>query len=131
MNKLQLKKMFEKVFEICALRSVENFFSLFSIHNIMRKVDLVNKISDKTGISRVDTLVVIESLFKEVRDSVVSGENVYVRGFGSFTAKLRKQKVARIISRNEQIIIPEHYVATFKPGKIFNAKMKKSPLNQK
>ena len=48
----------------------------------MRKADLVNKISDKTGIAKVDVLVSIEALFKEIRDSLKQGENVYVRGFG-------------------------------------------------
>lgn len=53
----------------------------------MRKVDLINKISDKTGISKVDVLVTLETMFKEVKATLASGENLYVRGFGSFIVK--------------------------------------------
>ena len=55
----------------------------------MRKADLVNKISDKTGVPKVDTLVIIESMLKEIKDSLREGENVYLRGFGSFIIKTR------------------------------------------
>ena len=90
----------------------------------MRKADLVNKISDRTGISKVDVMVTIEQLFKEIREAMKGGENVYVRGFGSFVVKKRKQKIGRIIKRNEAIIIPEHYIPAFKPAKSFANKVK-------
>ena len=50
----------------------------------MRKVDVVNKISDTTGVPKTDVLITIESFFKEVKSSLKNGENVYVRGLGSF-----------------------------------------------
>ena len=53
----------------------------------MRKADLVAKIAEKTGIAKVDVLVTLEALFKEVKDTLSEGENVYVRGFGSFIVK--------------------------------------------
>ena len=61
----------------------------------MRKADLVNRIADKTGIAKVDVLVSIEALFKEIRDSLKNDENVYVRGFGSFIIKKRAKKIGR------------------------------------
>lgn len=85
----------------------------------MRKADIVTRVSDMTGVPKVDVLVTLEAFFKEVKDSLKKGENVYVRGFGSFVTKKRAQKVGRIIKRNESIIIPEHYVPTFKPAKTF------------
>ncbi|MEO5673132.1 MAG: HU family DNA-binding protein [Chitinophagales bacterium] len=97
----------------------------------MRKADLVDRISDKTGIAKVDVLVTLESFFKEVKESLKNGENVYVRGFGSFTRKKRRQKMGRIISRNEAIIIPEHYIPAFKPAKTFMSKVKNSTPSQK
>ncbi len=85
----------------------------------MRKVDVVTKVSDMTGIPKVDVLVTLEAFFKEVKDSLKKGENVYVRGFGSFVVKKRAQKIGRHIKRNESIIIPEHYVPAFRPAQTF------------
>lgn len=62
----------------------------------MRKADLVNKISDKTGIPKVDVLVTLETMFKEIKDTLAAGENIYVRGFGSFITKRRAAKIGRI-----------------------------------
>ena len=53
----------------------------------MRKADLVNQISEKTGIPKVDVLVTLETMFKEVKDTLAAGENIYIRGFGSFITK--------------------------------------------
>lgn len=92
----------------------------------MRKADLVNKISDKTGIAKVDVLVSIEALFKEIRDSLKQGENVYVRGFGSFITKKRAKKIGRNIKKNIAIEIPEHYIPAFKPAKTFVESVKKN-----
>ena len=85
----------------------------------MRKADLVNRIADKTGIAKVDVLVTLEAFFKEVKESLSTGENVYVRGFGSFIIKKRAKKIGRHIKKNEAIEIPEHYIPAFKPAKIF------------
>jgi DNA-binding protein HU-beta len=92
----------------------------------MRKADLINKIADKTGIPKNDVLVVVESFFREVKESLKQGENVYVRGFGSFIVKKRRQKIGRIIKRNEAIVIPEHFIPAFKPAKTFMEKVKQS-----
>ncbi len=92
----------------------------------MRKVDIVSQIADKTGVPKTDVLLTLESFFKEVKNSVKNGENVYVRGFGSFIAKKRAQKIGRIISRNESIVIPEHYIPAFKPAQIFIDQVKKN-----
>ena len=92
----------------------------------MRKVDLINKISDKTGIAKVDVLVAIESFFKEVKESLREGENVYVRGFGSFIVKKRAEKIGRNIKANKPVVIPEHYIPAFKPAKTFVDRVKKA-----
>ena len=92
----------------------------------MRKADLVNKISDKTGIPRIDVLVSIESFIREVKESLREGENVYVRGFGSFIVKKKAAKVGRNIKENAVIEIPEHFVPAFKPAKTFVDRIKKS-----
>lgn len=90
----------------------------------MRKADLVARISDKTGIAKVDVLVTLEQLFKEVKDSLAEGEPVYVRGFGSFIVKKRAEKIGRHIKKNEAIVIPEHFIPSFKPAKSFTEQVK-------
>lgn len=85
----------------------------------MRKADLVDNITQKTGISKVDVLVTLETFFKEVKESLKEGENVYIRGFGSFVVKERAQKIGRNIKKNTAIVIPAHSVPAFKPAKIF------------
>ncbi len=85
----------------------------------MRKADLVTAISEKTGVAKVDVLVTLESFFSEVKTSLSDGENVYIRGFGSFHIKRRAKKVGRHIKKNVAIEIPEHYIPAFKPAKIF------------
>ncbi|WP_420460824.1 HU family DNA-binding protein [Neolewinella sp.] len=90
----------------------------------MRKADVVTNIADKTGIAKVDVLVALESFFKEVKGSLAEGENVYIRGFGSFVVKKRAKKIGRHIQKNKAIEIPEHYIPAFKPAKIFVEQVK-------
>lgn len=90
----------------------------------MRKADLVASISDKTGIAKVDVLVSLESFFKEVKGTLAEGENVYIRGFGSFVVKKRAKKIGRHIKENKAIEIPEHYIPAFKPAKVFVEQVK-------
>ena len=85
----------------------------------MRKADLVAAISEKTGVPKVDVLVTLETFFKEVKGSLADGENVYIRGFGSFIIKKRAKKIGRHIKKNVAIEIPEHYIPAFKPAKVF------------
>jgi DNA-binding protein HU-beta len=90
----------------------------------MRKADLVAAIAEKTGISKVDVLVSLEAFFKEVKGSLSEGENVYIRGFGSFIVKKRAKKIGRHIKQNQAIEIPEHFIPAFKPAKIFIEQVK-------
>ncbi|MEQ8337499.1 MAG: HU family DNA-binding protein [Cyclobacteriaceae bacterium] len=92
----------------------------------MTKADVINEISDKTGIDKSDVQVTVEAFFSVVKNSMAQGENIYVRGFGSFINKKRAQKIARNISKNTAIVIEEHYVPSFKPSKIFAEKIKSS-----
>jgi len=85
---------------------------------------LVAAISEKTGVPKVDVLVTLESFFQEVKNSLAEGENVYVRGFGSFVVKKRAKKIGRHIKKNIAIEIPEHYIPAFKPSKVFLERVK-------
>lgn len=85
----------------------------------MRKADIVTKVSETTGVQKVDVLVSLEAFFKEIKNSLQKGDNVYIRGFGSFITKKRAKKVGRNIKKNQIIEIPEHFVPAFKPAKVF------------
>ena len=87
---------------------------------------MVAAISEKTGVPKVDVLVTLESFFKEVKGSLSEGENVYVRGFGSFVIKKRAKKIGRHIKKNVAIEIPEHYIPSFKPAKVFVEQVKEN-----
>lgn len=94
----------------------------------MRKADLINIIADKTGIAKVDVLVTLETMFKEIKASLAGGENLYVRGFGSFIIKKRAAKIGRNIKKNVAVAIPEHFIPAFKPSKEFMKDIKNSEI---
>lgn len=90
----------------------------------MTKADIVSEIAKKTGVEKVQIQTIVETFMEEVKASLSNGENVYLRGFGSFIVKKRAQKVARNISKNTTITIPEHNIPAFKPAKTFLAEVK-------
>ena len=92
----------------------------------MTKAEVITEIADKTGIPKEDVSVTVEAFFNIIKTSMAEGNNIYVRGFGSFVNKRRKKKIARNISKNTAIIIDEHYVPSFKPSKVFVDKIKSS-----
>jgi DNA-binding protein HU-beta len=90
------------------------------------KADIINEIAEKTGVDKADVTASVEAFFSVVKNSMSNGNNIYIRGFGSFINKKRKKKIARNISRNTALVIDEHYVPAFKPAKIFVSKIKNS-----
>lgn len=85
----------------------------------MTKAEIVNNIAESTGADKNTVMAVVESFMDEVKKSLASNENVYLRGFGSFVVKQRAEKVARNISKNVTIKIPAHSIPSFKPAKTF------------
>ncbi|KAA6332059.1 DNA-binding protein HU [termite gut metagenome] len=85
----------------------------------MTKADIVNEITKNTGVDKTTVLKTVEAFMETVKNSMAEGENVYLRGFGSFIIKKRAQKTARNISKNTAIVIPEHNIPAFKPAKTF------------
>lgn len=92
----------------------------------MTKAEIVSDIADKTGLEKVEIQAVVEAFMNEVKDSLANGENVYLRGFGSFIVKKRAEKTGRNISKNTTIVIPAHNIPAFKPAKTFVEKVKKN-----
>ena len=95
----------------------------------MRKADLINKIAEKTNIPKVDVLVTLETMFKEIKFSLSKGENIYIRGFGSFITKKRAAKIGRNIKRNTAVQITAHFIPAFKPAKEFMQEVKKLEID--
>ena len=85
----------------------------------MTKAEIVSSISDKSGIEKADVLATVEAFMDEVKVSLEKGNNVYLRGFGSFIDKTRAEKTGRNISKNTTIKIPAHNIPSFKPAKVF------------
>ncbi len=91
----------------------------------MTKADIINEISESTGLSKKDVLITVEAFMDVIKDSLLERkENVYLRGFGSFIVKHRAAKTARNISKNTTITIAAHNFPAFKPSKSFIEKMK-------
>lgn len=95
-------------------------------YNTVTKADIINEIAEKTGVDKADVTASVEAFFSVVKTSMSNGNNIYIRGFGSFINKKRKKKIARNISRNTALVIDEHFVPSFKPAKIFVNKIKNS-----
>jgi len=85
----------------------------------MTKDQLINQIAEKTGIDKLTATIFVEALKKTIRQSMVDGENIYLRGFGTFLLKKRAAKTGRNIYKGTSIKIPAHYIPAFKPSKEF------------
>lgn len=85
----------------------------------MRKLELINKVSKVTGIDRQDVDETVEATIHTIKQALVNGDSVFIRGFGSFVNKKRAKKIARNISTNTALILEAHYVPSFKPSKRF------------
>jgi len=92
----------------------------------MTKAEIVSKISERTGVEKTTASVVVESLMLEIKESIQQKKSVFLRGFGTFLAKERKEKTGRNISKNTTIRIPEHHIPAFKPAKVFVEGVKKN-----
>lgn len=92
----------------------------------MRKAEVVSQIAEETGVPKVDVIVTLEAFFDVVKNALVSGDNVYIRGFGSFVVKKRAKKIGRHIKKNKAIEIPAHYIPAFRPSQKFVDEVKES-----
>ena len=90
----------------------------------MTKAEIVAEIASKTNIEKVDVQQTVESFMDAIKKAMSDGENVYLRGFGSFVVKQRAEKTGRNISKNTTIIIPAHNIPSFKPAKVFVSEVK-------
>ena len=92
----------------------------------MTKAEIVSEVAKATGVEKTTVQTVVEAFMESVKGSVVKGNPVYLRGFGSFIIKHRARKAARNITKQTTITIPEHDIPAFKPAKVFVAAVKES-----
>lgn len=90
----------------------------------MTKAEVVTEIAKTTGVDKETTMTIVEAFMDSVKDSLIKGEHVYLRGFGSFIIKERAEKTARNISKKTTIIIPKRRIPAFKPSKLFSTQVK-------
>ena len=90
----------------------------------MTKAEIVAEIATKTGVEKISVQTTVEAFMETVKVAMQKGDNVYLRGFGSFIVKKRAQKTGRNISKNTTIVIPAHYIPSFKPAKVFVSEVK-------
>lgn len=90
----------------------------------MTKAEIVSRIAEQTGVEKGIATSVVEEFMEQVKNALTDGENVYLRGFGTFLIKQRAAKTARNISTNMTIIVPAHSIPAFKPSKEFASKIK-------
>jgi len=92
--------------------------------NITKK-DLVEKISEKTGLTQVDTKIVVESFLESVCKSLQSGKNIEIRGFGRFKIKSKKARIARNPRTNEQVNVKSGVKPVFEASRELRDKVNK------
>ena len=85
----------------------------------MTKAEIVSQITEKTGIEKVAVTAIVEEIMESIKSNMAKGENVYLRGFGTFGVIERKEKLGRNISKNTSVVIPAHKIPKFKPSKEF------------
>ena len=83
----------------------------------MKKLDIVNKISRDCNLDKKFVAIVVENFMTEIKDSLINGQNIYLRGFGTFRLKKRAKKTARNIAKKTSIVVPEHMIPNFKACK--------------
>ena len=91
----------------------------------MTKAEIVSQICGETGIESKKVLAVVEALMVSIKDAVANDEEVYLRGFGTFTTKTRKEKIGRLIKENKSVVVPEHKIPFFKPADVFKDLLEK------
>ncbi len=89
----------------------------------MTKAELVTEICQTTGIEKDKALTVVEAFMKIAKENIANGEDIFLRGFGTFTRKTRKEKIGRVIKENKSVIVPEHDIPYFKPCEEFKSQL--------
>ena len=88
----------------------------------MIKLDIVNRVADRTGVPKMKAEQAVEALFLSMKEALARGERIELRGFGVFVVKPRKRGVGRNPRTGEEVAIPSGKTIRFKPGKELQAR---------
>ena len=83
----------------------------------MIKLDIINKVADKTGVPKIKAEVAVKALFDAMKKALQNGERIELRGFGVFVVKPRKRGIGRNPRTGQEVAIPAGKTIRFKPGK--------------
>ena len=89
----------------------------------MTKQEIVDIVSNATGLTKVETEAVMNGIMSTITDSLAENKRVELRGFGTFGIKHRMPKKARNPGTGDPIYLPERYVPTFKPSKLMRLRV--------
>jgi len=90
----------------------------------MTKSVLIEKVSERVGsLTRKQTEIVVETVFESIKEALVKGEKIEIRGFGNFKPKLRRPRKARNPKTGERVDVPWKKVLHFKVGKALREAM--------
>ncbi|XOD68014.1 MAG: HU family DNA-binding protein [Flavobacteriales bacterium Tduv] len=92
----------------------------------MTKAEIVTKIAYDVGLEKDEILKVLDAFTATVKETLVCGEEVTLRGFGTFSNKSRAEKIGRNITKNVSVVIPAHSIPAFKPAKGFTEEVKEN-----
>lgn len=90
----------------------------------MTKAEIIAQVAEQTGVEKTVITEVVEAFMANVKDAMIGGNDVFLRGFGSFIVKRRAAKTARNIGKNTTMVIPAHNIPAFRPAKSFVAAVK-------
>jgi|YelNatPaOPRAMG01_1025707.scaffolds.fasta_scaffold34517_2 nucleoid DNA-binding protein len=85
----------------------------------MTKAELISIVAKEIGLSKTETVVVVDKVIEAIKEALARGETIEIRRFGSFRLKRRKSRVARNPRTGEPVPIPDRYVPFFKPSNEF------------
>jgi len=90
----------------------------------MNKAQLIEEVSDKTGLTKKDVGIVLDAVIETIANSLKKGEKVTLVGFGTFQVMQRKARKGRNPQTGEEIQISAKKVPKFVPGKELREKVK-------
>lgn len=96
----------------------------------MTKTDIIKSVAKQTGVDRETVTRIIESYVDTVKETLIEGESINFRNFGTFYLKRRAPKTGRNLMTNTTILIPAHKVAMFKPAKEFSDAISKATVEE-
>lgn len=93
----------------------------------MTKAETIAQITEVTGIPRDKVDAIVLELLISIINALEAHEAVFIKGFGTFTAKLRNETTGRDIRRNREIVVPAHYIPFFSPYADFKNQVRNKP----